>query len=943
MKGVGIDFILGTLIAIAMLGLFYNLVTTSVIANNRITSKIGDISSAYAAIDAFRISYDGTLERLAKDSASFALQKRFGMPFSADFTDADMNNALASALATPASVSEYLESDLSSATVPAQAKLAYNNRPFDVVVDFMLKTISLPYEEEARFLSEVSLLVDGVQIDTDTRYENEATSGKRIRNTILNSWSIASFITRTHHQLLEPLQYIEDTPRSRRAELFGIVSSNSVFLPSDSASYFVNAKSEGSGISYSISSEIGETRKMFVTGLSPPECGIKKQEYDRYAGAIEKALPDRLLPYVDNPRSLIAAVIEVQSSWTPIRSGLTGMTASKTPGEEILLLVNVLEDKADELKMDKFYADSGMEVVEELLGRIGLSPDEINNILSLYSSWEKCPFNNPFPEGSFSKPLEGPVIKCYGDPACSGTAPSEEFYPGIDIFGKPGSDVSAIHEGRLIKVTIRVGSQIYQDSFSLIYQDPETRRNFITIYNNVEPVPDTSQNYFKAGDKIGTVKDIGNLSYVTIIIAFLPLSDPFLHIEDYTINPCLLIGCIPQTPGLGEFPYVFRALANPEDYAAFLSGKNEKNIFLGERFCTETNIKERGFRNLGYSFYSADENLFEVYPAFPGKVVKVMRGDFSGSGSWYGCGGAVFVETETPSGSFITAYGGTTPFVSEGDFASRNPFLGKSIIGGVSNFHGLCPEPHLDVRIFEKSYIPEESITNACGTAVSECTVAPPAPDEISTTVYAFKNHCAALEWEAVSRASFSPTLAKKQLALNYEKIPEALRTRMEVTSPASCEGDGRFKWQDTEDALCMDGQIHICTTTEQASGENILYEDMTVGSYTCRIFEEGLRDRCVEHSGNILLEQKCGQKIQNPDFEKYANWVSQKLAGPPSQPESGTLFTRVISKLCSSEEDQKDYTCCVASGKTYRCTGSVALDPTSFELTCNGEAACTS
>jgi len=956
MKGTAaLQTILCILIVIAVIFMFVNL-TFSITSNVvRQSSIVFQLSSAYTALDSIKTNFNAALDLLAIDASSSGLRDNFGGDFSHDYAGQSIPDSSFEDRWTEQSIIDFLSVEIDRRSIARQSSVIYSEIEFLARHDFDLSMISLSHLDSS-ITTDVSLELAGdvVPITLKDSYIADSSTQKYLRDIMLASWETSSLVTRVRNLFGAPVVLPADTDQTSSVRVDILGKSNSLAAEVSANAGELSPTNEhvtydvkGTSLTYNGRFETSNNRKIYYIGLAPENCNLP-QEYNKYAGAIEKSLPDRLEQYVDNPRALISAIVKSHSAWNPSsEETLTGLVPAGTlPDEEMTSVVTTIHTTLSRIWSEGFR-NSDDEVVINLISQLGLSQD----VAASYQNFKGCKFKQSFSEGNFVVPLSGPIIKCYGDPACSGTKPvDEKFYPGIDIYAETGTEIKAVHEGILIRVdALLVAGKVFRNVLIIRgLEDPIV----VTIYANVELAG--NDGLVKSGDVIGRVVN-GTVPHATIIISYNPTS---FNIElESTINPCAVLNCNPEKPAthrMERFPESFSVITSPQDYAGFLDSFNsDSQIVLGDNYCTSSNIKERGYRNLGYDFYDLNKQNFRIYPIFDGEVVRILNSEsFEGAESWYGCGSAVIIKTTTATGSFLTIYGGVIPVVSVG-------YVNPVIIGTVDTGRsGLCPMPHLDIRFASENYKfkditnpsdPTDPIlNNACGTKISECNVPPPIPSEVSIATFPFKNHCASLEWEAVVGTTFDKTLVRKAFSSRYEDAPEALRFETKDSIEVNCRPEdtgNRFKWQGIKDSSCRDEDIFLCATPEESDGPNVLHNNQVYNfvkngvesRYVCRSILGAQRDKCLEKTGGSGTFDNCGRFFPNPQFERYTNWVSQELAGGVAG--STTKFTRSISKFCTEEEDTTDFTCCVARGKTYKCDGRVLEQ--NEEIRCDGTASC--
>jgi len=121
------------------------------------------------------------------------------------------------------------------------------------------------------------------------------------------------------------------------------------------------------------------------------ECShVRTDMYNKYAGAIERSQPDRLLQYVEEPRALLAALAEELGHWDPLgatvdeggsHNGLFGvldgrLEPHKNAEQAVAALLRALESN------DALH--------DALVIYLNVSDDRSWNVINTYESWKPC-------------------------------------------------------------------------------------------------------------------------------------------------------------------------------------------------------------------------------------------------------------------------------------------------------------------------------------------------------------------------------------------------------------------------------------------------------------------------------------------------------------------------------------------------------------------------
>jgi murein DD-endopeptidase MepM/ murein hydrolase activator NlpD len=669
--------------------------------------------------------------------------------------------------------------------------------------------------------------------------------------------------------------------------------------------------------------------------------------YNRYAGAIESANPDSLLPYADNPRALIAAVVDASSGWNP-GTGLMDLQGSKEPHRNAAAGVEALRLS--------FAQALGSGATGNGLLALGLinytgSQEAADAYLSKYSDWKQCSYSADsgdivsakyvlarpvdyittepelifFPELDFIE-LPPTLATYYGNPTGHEGAPSEGFSHAIEVLVAPDEGVKAAADGVIFNALLFSQYGFGTSAIAIQHRD-RNNQPYFTVYGGV--IPSRQQGVqVKAGEAIATANATGLLRFGVF------------DGQRNSVNPCLYLGCMSLGHVLSASPNAILPetgfeIYGPLDFASLLNSRAQNSgldIRLGEDFCSLWNKPERGLRSEAYRFYAIEGGPFEVFPAYEGTVERVSTSDEEN------CGESIFVRT----GDFVTVYGRVKANIGITSGTRVSPSLSIARVAPTTT----CPNPHLRVSFAPVTFTirdpqnPVLSRTNACGTS-SDCRFTEIASGPFTCNTAAGKcdtlpivagvsqfdpivppHICAALEWpslfvpkpealfwrERPGRSTFERTGAE----LSF-RTADSLKV-LDCANPAN---EGRHDLIDEKELLCAGGKAYACGL--EISGAINIREG------------EG-----VDLDGDGLNDYTCATNYirSPPDFLRSA---------PPAQTYYQDTF---LSRFCRTDggDDKEDWFCCfqlVASlggnNRNFRCT---AWDTQTFRDT--GRLACT-
>ncbi|MEM7815325.1 MAG: hypothetical protein QXF55_03215 [Candidatus Aenigmatarchaeota archaeon] len=124
-----------------------------------------------------------------------------------------------------------------------------------------------------------------------------------------------------------------------------------------------------------------------------PQPNLRTDLYNRHAGAIERAMPDELLEWVDEPRALLAALAE-QQGWNPeAAGGLFGAAeGSLTPAKNAKQAVEQLKAAFEQAASEK-AADALARALEIYLSHWEWLPPQSRSaqaVINRYVLWSRC-------------------------------------------------------------------------------------------------------------------------------------------------------------------------------------------------------------------------------------------------------------------------------------------------------------------------------------------------------------------------------------------------------------------------------------------------------------------------------------------------------------------------------------------------------------------------
>lgn len=226
-------------------------------------------------------------------------------------------------------------------------------------------------------------------------------------------------------------------------------------------------------LTYDANIHLSDDNQTIVSGLVNESLGqcqtLQTDLYNKYADVIERANPDRLLAWVEEPRALLAAIVEEFSQWNPnavtldsggTHNGLFGVIGgSLVPSENAEQAVDALERA--------FKANATMH--DALVNYINASDGRAWNIITAYDSWKPCVTASQSTDLSASNPkrIFGPedyaqflsdktdTTVRIGDDFCSAsdyslrgyTKLAYDFYSDADRW-----DVYPAYPGRIIRI-----------------------------------------------------------------------------------------------------------------------------------------------------------------------------------------------------------------------------------------------------------------------------------------------------------------------------------------------------------------------------------------------------------------------------------------------------------------------------------------------------------
>ena len=156
-------------------------------------------------------------------------------------------------------------------------------------------------------------------------------------------------------------------------------------------------------LGYDATVMLADDNRSVVTGLlnrSLSECGgLGTDMYNKYAGVIERARPDRLLAWVEEPRALLAVIAQRLSGWNPTgvlsdaggnHNGLFGvLNGSFDPDENAAQAVDML---ARAFENSSLAGVTGEDLLDRALVNFTNSSTDaiILPLLIAYDSWAGC-------------------------------------------------------------------------------------------------------------------------------------------------------------------------------------------------------------------------------------------------------------------------------------------------------------------------------------------------------------------------------------------------------------------------------------------------------------------------------------------------------------------------------------------------------------------------
>jgi hypothetical protein len=291
--------------------------------------------------------------------------------------------------------------------------------------------------------------------------------------------------------------------------------------------------------------------------------GMRTDMYNKYAGAIERAKPDRLLQYVEKPRALLAAIAQTMSGWDPVaatvdaggsHNGLFGvLNGSFEPHTNAAQAVAELKRW-----FENYPALTSDELLRTMLANYtnsSITDARITSIMLAYdnpspgtSSWRPCIMlsqsgstNNPnriFGPEDYARFLttDTQTVRV-GDDFCSASDYPIRGYNKLayDFYSDATSWlVRAAYPGKVVLVD---GSTAMEEGCSgtVWIQTGD----FVVAYMHISPVVNVNDVVY-AGQRIGTVRtfprQICPQSKLTVLISSLAWTVPANAAED--TNAC---------------------------------------------------------------------------------------------------------------------------------------------------------------------------------------------------------------------------------------------------------------------------------------------------------------------------------------------------------------------------------------------------------------------